>query len=95
MGMALSLIPFGRRHGLGSGNAKLHAEARRKAEARGGKTRADERGQSSDPFQLFPPRFSETLCDFRVKLFSSDLPIDGSMQDSFPEMREEPYFCYR
>ena len=95
MGMALNLVRIDRYHGLGFGNEKLHAEARRKAEARGGKTRADERGQSSDPFQLFPPRFSETLGDLRVKLFSSDLPIDGSMQDSFLEMREEPYFYYR
>ncbi len=53
---------------------------------------ADEGGQSFDPFQVFPPRFSETLCGLRVKLFPSDLPIDGSRQVSFHEMREEPKF---
>jgi len=70
MGMGFSLVRIDRYHGLGSGNEKLHA-ARRKAEARGGKTRADERGQSSNPFQPFSPRFSGTLCDLRVKLFPS------------------------
>ena len=50
----LGLVEINGHHGLGSGSEKLHAAAQRKTEARGEKAMADERRQSSDPFQLFP-----------------------------------------
>ena len=42
MGWALSLVRIDRHHTLGSGSEMLHAEARRKAEARGEKTMVNE-----------------------------------------------------
>ena len=87
MGKGLGMVRIDRHSWLASGSGKLHAEAQRKTEARGGKMKTDERGQN---LRLVPAFSSTCSPRHRIVLFPSDMPVDGPMQDAFLAMRKEP-----